>query len=105
MMAKETEVAMLPPGQPLLEALLDSWDRGNTILTNLLRAIPHGGLEARLMPDSPAVAQLFTHIHYVRLVFIAEDAPEFPVEIPAEEWSDERDPSRIAQLLDMERKK
>jgi len=24
----------------LLEALLDSWDRNNTILVNLLRAIP-----------------------------------------------------------------
>jgi hypothetical protein len=32
--------------QRLLEALLDSWDRSNTILTNLLRALPEGGLEA-----------------------------------------------------------
>ena len=31
----------------LLEALLDSWDRNNTILVNLLRAVPEGGLEAR----------------------------------------------------------
>ena len=29
------------PDQPLLEALLDSWDRNNTILLNLLRALPH----------------------------------------------------------------
>ena len=35
--------------QPLLEALLDSWDRNNTILLNLLRALPDGGLEVRAM--------------------------------------------------------
>lgn len=28
--------------QSLLEALLDSWDRNNTILLNLLRALPEG---------------------------------------------------------------
>ena len=33
--------------QSLLEALLDSWDRNNTILLNLLRALPEGGLGAR----------------------------------------------------------
>jgi uncharacterized damage-inducible protein DinB len=90
---------MPPPDQPLLEVLLDSWDRNNTILLNLLRALPDGGLEARLMADSPSVAQLFTHIHYVRLVFISEDAPEFAGELPEVEWSDERDPDRIAQML------
>jgi uncharacterized damage-inducible protein DinB len=61
----------------LLEILLDSWDRNNTILINLLRAIPDTGLETRAMQGSPSVAELFSHIHYVRLVFVAEDAPEF----------------------------
>jgi uncharacterized damage-inducible protein DinB len=61
--------------QRLLEALLDSWDRNNTILLNLLRALPEGGLEAKAMEGSPSIAQLFTHIHYVRLVFVLEDAP------------------------------
>jgi uncharacterized damage-inducible protein DinB len=83
----------------LLEALLDSWDRNNTILLNLLRALPEGGLEAKVMGDSPSVAELFTHIHYVRLVFIFEDAPEFARDLPEEEWGDERDPGRIAQML------
>src|ERR1700676_3859269 len=68
--------------QSLLEALLDSWDRNNTILLNLLRALPEGGLAARVMGDSPSVAELFTHIHYVRLVFISEDAPEFARDVP-----------------------
>jgi uncharacterized damage-inducible protein DinB len=85
--------------QSVLEALLDSWDRNNTILLNLLRALPEGGLEARVMGGSPSVAELFTHIHYVRLVFISEDAPEFARDLPEEEWVDERDPGRIAQML------
>jgi uncharacterized damage-inducible protein DinB len=85
--------------QSLLEALLDSWDRNNTILLNLLRALPEGGLEARVMADSPSVAELFTHIHYVRLVFLSEDAPEFARELPEGEWVDERDRGRIAQML------
>jgi len=85
--------------QSLLEALLDSWDRNNTILLNLLRALPEGGLEARVMADSPSVAELFTHIHYVRLVFLSEDTPEFARELPEGEWVDERDLGRIAQML------
>jgi uncharacterized damage-inducible protein DinB len=87
------------PDQTLLEALLDSWDRNNTILLNLLRALPEGGLEARAMEGSPSVAELFTHIDYVRLVFVFEDAPEFARETPKEEWAVERDPGRIAQML------
>ncbi len=83
----------------LLGALLDSWNRNNTILVNLLRALPAGGLEARATEGSPSVAQLFTHIHYVRLVFVSEDAPEFAAELPEEEWAAEQDPDRIAQLL------
>jgi len=90
----------IAPDQRLLEVLLDSWDRNNTILVNLLRALPEGGLEARAMEGSPSVAQLFTHIHYVRLVFVAEDAPEFSRNLPEEEWAVERDPGRIAQMLD-----
>jgi uncharacterized damage-inducible protein DinB len=85
--------------QRLLEALLDSWDRNNTILLNLLRALPEGGLEARAMEGSPSVAQLFTHIHYVRLVFVSEDAPEFAENVPEEEWAVERDRGRITQML------
>ena len=85
--------------QRLLEALLDSWDRNNTILVNLLRALPEGGLETRVMDGSPSVAELFTHIHYVRLVFVLEDAPEFARPLPEREWIDERDASRIAAML------
>src|SRR4029077_14593755 len=76
----------------LLEALLDSWDRNNRILVNLLRAVPEGGLEIRAMQGSPSVGEMFTHIHYVRLVFVAEDAPEFARELPKGEWVAERDP-------------
>ena len=87
--------------QPLLDTLLDSWDRNNTILLNLLGGLPEGGLEARVMATGPSVAQLFTHIHYVRLVFISEDAPEFGTELPEGEWREESDPDRIAQMLNI----
>ena len=85
--------------QPLLEALLDSWDRNNTILVNLLRALPEGGLDVRAIEGGPSIAELFTHIHYVRLVFVSEDAPEFARSLPEEEWVMERDSGRIARLL------
>lgn len=88
------------PDRSLLEALLDSWDRNNTILINLLRAVPEGGLEARVMEGSPSVGEMFTHIHYVRLVFVFEDAPEFAREVPEKEWTVERDRGRMAQMLD-----
>jgi uncharacterized damage-inducible protein DinB len=87
------------PDQRLLEALLDSWGRNNTILLNLLLALPDGGLGARAMEGSPSVAELFTHIHYVRLVFVFEDAPEFARELPKEEWLAERETGRIAEML------
>src|SRR5215831_9463841 len=86
--------------QGLLEALLDSWDRNNTILINLLRLVPEGGLALRASEGSPSVAELFSHIHYVRLVFVSEDAPEFSQSLPETEWAVERDPHRIAQMLD-----
>jgi uncharacterized damage-inducible protein DinB len=85
--------------QTLLDALLDSWDRNNAIMVNLLGALPEGGLEARAMESSPSVAELFTHVHYVRLVFVHEDAPEFAREVPETEWRAERDPERITQML------
>jgi uncharacterized damage-inducible protein DinB len=87
------------PDQRLLEALLDCWDRNNTILLNLLRALPEGGLEARAMEGSPSVAGQFMHIHYVRLVFVSEDAPEFARNLPEGEWRAERDLGRMAQML------
>src|SRR5882724_13425683 len=85
--------------QRLLEVLLDSWDRNNTILVNLLRCLPEGGLEARAMQGSPSVAEMFTHIHFVRLVFVYEDAPEFARSLPEKEWLAERDRERIAEML------
>jgi uncharacterized damage-inducible protein DinB len=90
--------------QRLLEALLDSWDRNNTVLINLLRLLseggPEGGLEARAMEGSPSVSEMFTHVHHERMVSVFENAPEFAGNVPEEEWAAERDPDRIAQMLD-----
>lgn len=82
----------------LLDSLLDSWDRNNAILVNFLRALPEGSLAVRAMEGSPTLAQLFMHIHYVRLVFVSEDAPEFATSVP-DEWVEERDAERIGRLL------
>ena len=83
----------------LLDQLLDSWHRNNTIHLGMLRALAPGDLDLRAMPGSPTIARMFMHIHYVRLVFVQEDAPESAVDVPAEEWQSERDPSRIAAML------
>jgi uncharacterized damage-inducible protein DinB len=84
----------------LLDAVLDSWDRNNTILVNLLRLVPEGGMQIRATDTSPSVASLFNHIHYVRLVFVSEDAPEFAKPVPeADEWSEESDRDRLTQFL------
>ena len=83
----------------LLDALLDSWDRNNTILVNLLHLVPPNALEVRATKDSPSISEMFTHMHYVRLVLISEDAPDFPVEVPDIEWAAERNPYRIAGML------
>jgi uncharacterized damage-inducible protein DinB len=82
----------------LLDAVLDSWDRNNRILVNLLRALPAEALGTTVRAGGQTVAQLFTHIHYVRLVFISEDAPELGGALP-EEYVDERDADRIAGML------
>ena len=87
------------PDQSLLEALLDSWDRNNTILINLLRAIPNEALRNQGDGRQSLIGELFGHIHYVRLAFVSEDVPEQAVEVPAKEWAAERDPDRMAQLL------
>jgi uncharacterized damage-inducible protein DinB len=83
----------------LLESLLDSWDRNNTILVNLLRAIPEGAMDIRATGSSPSIGQMFMHMHYVRLVFVREDAPEFSIEVPRREWIAEPDRDRMAQML------
>jgi len=85
--------------QTLLEIVLDSWERNNTILVNLVNLVPERGLEARAMEGSPSVGQMFMHIHYVRMVLVSENAPEFARTVPEEEWGTERDRDRMAAML------
>jgi len=42
---------------------------------------------------------MMVHMHYVRLVFVFEDAPEFARPMPKAEWAVERDRDRLAQML------
>lgn len=96
---------MLKADQSLLEALLDSWDRNNTIMVGLLRALPEGGLTSKASSSSPSVAQLFSHICYLRLALVCESDPEFatghPEIVPsdADEWLEEHDLECITEKL------
>jgi uncharacterized damage-inducible protein DinB len=88
-----------PQAQHLLDVFLDSWDRSNTILLNLLRLLPKAGLSARATPTSPTVSEMLAHIHHERMVSLLEEAPEFAGKVPEQEWQAESDPECIAQLL------
>ena len=83
----------------VLDALLDSWDRNNVITTNLLRLVPADAFDITPIDGSPSIAQLFTHLHYCRLVFVFEDAPEFARPVPEGEWASERDRDRLTQMF------
>jgi|SRR5579885_1566358 len=85
--------------QRILDVLMNSWDRNNEILVGLLRSVPDGGMAVRAGEGSPTVAQMFHHIHYVRLVLLSEDAPECALELPTEEWATEEDKGRVAAML------
>jgi len=91
--------------QSVLEALLDSYERNNAILLNLLRALPEGGLDAKVMEGSPSVAVQFSHLHETRLFWLSQTAPEFSKDLPqlfrqeGETWLAERDKARIEQGL------
>ncbi len=87
------------PTADVLEPLLDSWDRNNIITVNLLRSIPQDAMDFKPADGSPSIAQLFMHMHYVRLIFVEEDAPEFARATPSGEWSVERDRDRLVQML------
>lgn len=84
----------------LLEALLDSWDRNNTILTNLVRALPPGAMDLRAAPDAMTIHTMLIHMHYCRLVFVEEDVPECAVPLDRAAWKATREPAAIVALLD-----
>ena len=94
----QSNTAQKAANDTLLEALLDSWDRKNTILTNLLRTIPTHALAVRASATSPTIAAQFAHLHYVRLIFVAEDAPEFGAEVPDREWPDDIEQNEMLEL-------
>lgn len=83
----------------VLDVLLDAWDRNNSITVNLLRAIPKADLDLRPIDGSPSIAQLFAHLHYVRMIFVVENVPDVPVDMRKDESRAERNPARLAQLL------
>jgi uncharacterized damage-inducible protein DinB len=87
------------PLEAVLDAVLDSWDRNNDILLGLLRVLPGDALKVRAAMDSPSVGQMFHHMHFVRLVFLEEDAPEFAQALPDAEWSDTSNAAQLERML------
>jgi uncharacterized damage-inducible protein DinB len=92
--------------QHLLEAVLDSWDRNNTILIGFLRALPEGGLEARALLGSWSVAVQLAHIHHTRQFYVSQAVPELAKDLPelfqrkGEDLIAERSLERIVEALE-----
>jgi hypothetical protein len=78
---------------------MESWDRNNVVMINVLRAIADGALGARAMVSSPTVDEMLAHMHHERIISVFENAPEYAGQVPEVEWSPERDAHRNAQLL------
>jgi uncharacterized damage-inducible protein DinB len=87
------------PDQTVLDAVLDSWDRNNAILLNLLQLVPEARLGWQPHTTSPSLGKLFTHMDYVRRVFVLEDAPEFALAAQPGEWTDEHSRARLIEML------
>lgn len=87
------------PDDLLLDALLDSWDRNNRILVNLLHLVPSDLFEARPAEGSPSIAELFGHINFVRLAFVAGSAPEFARPVPESEYAAGSDVPLLERML------
>ncbi len=83
----------------LLEPLLDSWDRNNTILINLLCLVPVESFDLKATEYGSSIHELFILIYYVRLVFVEEDAPEFAQDLSDKSWLQERKPERLIEML------
>lgn len=92
--------------QHLLGPLLDSYQRNNTILLNLLKALPEGTMNAKALPDSASIAVQFSHIHQTRRFWLEQTAPEFAEALASlfhkqgEDYLPELDPQKITAALD-----
>ncbi len=87
------------PDKRLLEALLDSWERNNTILVNLLRALPEGGLGGEANGQQPIRCGA-VHAHPLCKACVRLRGRPRVRERPARaEWRAERDRERIAAML------
>lgn len=90
----------------LLGALLEAWDRNAAIMVGLLESLPDGGLDARATQGSPSIAELYAHIHFVRLAAVYENDPALagahPGGVPADEdeWRAVSDPALVRQMLE-----
>jgi uncharacterized damage-inducible protein DinB len=94
----------------LLEALLESWDRNNTILINLIKSLPEGSLDLRPSETSWPVAVHLSHIHELRLFWLGQTAPEFAqgvsslFRVDGDNWIAQRDLGKVMAGLEASHK-
>lgn len=86
-----------------LKVVLQSWERHNQVLLNLLQLIPEVGLSARATPTSPTVSAMFSHLHHERVVSVRENAPEMAAGSSPPEWALVSDKAVLAaQMVESE---
>ncbi len=86
--------------QSMLALALDSWERNQTILVNLLHNVPREALGLRPLDDSPSVGGLFAHMAATRIHFVQRNAPEVACSMPDFDQVDLRDREELLALLE-----
>ena len=86
------------------DAILETWRRNTTVLTNILRSLPEGGIDAMDAGGTWTVAHHLADMQGATLEWLTQSSPSFAVRLeplffdaPASPagWSAERDPQKI----------
>jgi uncharacterized damage-inducible protein DinB len=63
-------------------AIFESWNRHNTIVTNLVKNMPESGLGAKATNGGWTVAEQLAHMHGARVGWLEKVTPEFASDPP-----------------------
>lgn len=86
----------------LKNALLDSWDRQNAILTNVVNLIEPDWLGFKIADGELSIVNHLGHIHQVRSFFLSNIAPNHMdgiEKVAADGWSSSTDIDKIKEQL------
>jgi uncharacterized damage-inducible protein DinB len=82
------------------EPLVETWAIHNRINLYLLDAVPDDALGAALSPKFRTVAQLFAHVHNVRLMWLKSAAPELLAGLEKLETDEPGNKARLRKALE-----